>query len=661
MAPSLAADSGIDHRLQLIADALGKNAEFAKKELPGFQSLLQDYLSPDIETDKYSLIRRVLKVFKDSSDNTYQDLLGNHADDEKKRLERFVDGATAEDCGKGFQMLPNLGTREEIQQLLSAPVVSDFGKMVGSQASQSGSGGCMPFGTLLARFMSLFHKTEKRPPLRTHKNAQFRNWGRTVDYKAALMCVPTTVLAVQQIVRYAKENNMGVRCSAYRHSWSPIFGRNGDITISMLQLKVATKLPNTAALPLPQDAPTELESIEFTNDAPLPNGQRLVRVGCATTNERLRRWCLDKKIVTLPLNVIMVETTLGGSTSAMCHGAGRAHKTISDLVRRVEYVDANGQLQTVTDKDPEFLKTAAGCFGLIGIVTHITLSFDPMTYAVMRPMKVPVIETIPPPPGMPFESIPAALRPEKPLTDEQNQKNQKDFEDRANNDYYAEWFWFPYMDKCWINTWNNTTDPSDVKPYPDDTAIFLAFAETFAVNVMQYTPVLAKLSDLVGMAEASTSIISFFGMMNFPEVKEGEKPIKTYLPEALHYQRAIQNVRVRELEVEMPLTAKAGEPNRIDYTNVQRAWWDAILKAYKYSDTCPQRMPLEMRIMGNSDMTLASQRGNKLGTCCIGVLTLEDAADLYPAYAQEVLDTWNSYKDAEGNKVPIRPHWAKEW
>ena len=68
-----------------------------------------------------------------------------------------------------------------------------------------------------------------------------------------------------------------------------------------------------------------------------------------------------------------------------------------------------------------------------------------------------------------------------------------------------------------------------------------------------------------------------------------------------------------------------------------------------------------MRIMGRSDMTMSCQRGNTLGTCCIGVLTLENAADIFPAYAQEVLDAWTSYKDAEGNKLKIRPHWAKEW
>ena len=113
--------------------------------------------------------------------------------------------------------------------------------------------------------------------------------------------------------------------------------------------------------------------------------------------------------------------------------------------------------------------------GLIGVVTHITLVFDPMTCAVMRPVNLPVIETIPPPPDMPDDKIPPALRPEKPLTAADKQRIQKAFEDRANNDFYAEWFWCPYNDHCWINTWNNTTDNSNVKGYPDDATIFLAF------------------------------------------------------------------------------------------------------------------------------------------------------------------------------------------
>lgn len=111
MASSLAADNGVDNRPKLIANALGKNADFVTAELPGFKSLLHDHLSPDVDTDKYSLIRRLLKVFKESNDSTCQDLLGWNNDYEKERVERSVEEATAADYGKSFQTLPNLGTR----------------------------------------------------------------------------------------------------------------------------------------------------------------------------------------------------------------------------------------------------------------------------------------------------------------------------------------------------------------------------------------------------------------------------------------------------------------------------------------------------------------------------------------------------------------------
>jgi hypothetical protein len=73
--------------------------------------------------------------------------------------------------------------------------------------------------------------------------------------------------------------------------------------------------------------------------------------------------------------------TIGGVNGPICHGAGLSHKTLSDYVRRIEYVDCNGQLQTVND--PVHIKAAAGAFGLLGVVTHITFELDAMTYAVI--------------------------------------------------------------------------------------------------------------------------------------------------------------------------------------------------------------------------------------------------------------------------------------
>lgn len=60
----------------------------------------------------------------------------------------------------------------------------------------------------------------------------------------------------------------------------------------------------------------------------------------------------------------MIRITFGGANAPICHGAGITHKTLSDLVREIEYVDANGKVQKVSD--PEKIKAAAGSFGLLG-------------------------------------------------------------------------------------------------------------------------------------------------------------------------------------------------------------------------------------------------------------------------------------------------------
>ncbi|KAK2609247.1 hypothetical protein QQS21_002181 [Conoideocrella luteorostrata] len=444
--------------------------------------------------------------------------------------------------------------------------------------------------------------------------------------------------------------------SSTGHSWSPIFGKDGQILISMVGLDTVEKLPNITALPFPESAPTELEQIDIVAGEPRVPGNSLVRVGCATTNERLRRWCNENNRVTLPLNVIMVELTLGGSNAPICHGAGRRNQTLSDLVRKIEYVDANGELRSV-DK-VEHLRAASGCFGLMGVVTHITLEFSPMTYAMLDPKKIPVIHAVPPPPGMREENIPPALLKDwKGLTPAQKQGYQTDFEQRATNDYYSEWFWFPYSDNAWVNTWNNTEDPKGSTPFPDKTGIFLSFVQSFTLNILQNTPLLSELITVTGMAEAAVTLISRAAMYALPE-----KRVKTQLPDALHFQRAIQNVRVRDIEVEIPLVAKAGAPaNTIDFTSVQQAWWDAILLTYENNKTCPMRMPLEMRIMGGSEVVMAPQRGNALGTCSIEVLTLKSQAKLWTPFAQSVLDKWMALEDPSGKKLKIRPHWAKEW
>lgn len=275
----------------------------------------------------------------------------------------------------------------------------------------------------------------------------------------------------------------------------------------------------------------------------------------------------------------------------------------------------------------------------------------------MRPIKLPAMKAIPPPPGMKDNEIPEKLRIK--LTPEERAKAQSDFEWRANNEYYAEWFWFPFSKEVWVNTWSTDNDVGNTIQYPSNTKRVLEVFGTITVNVAQN---IVKPIEAFGSHRLRTKFLSWIAMKNLDAVEEDQPPIRTLIPNALHFQRGIQNLRVRDVEVEFPITAKKEHPQVRDYANAQKAWWDAIIAVYQGIEShCPQRMPVEMRIMGDSEITMAPQRGFALGTVSIEILTLEDAKDLWQPHAQKVIDKWTSLKDVEGRPLPVRPHWAKEW
>ena len=56
---------------------------------------------------------------------------------------------------------------------------------------------------------------------------------------------------------------------------------------------------------------------DYVKGPKLTDGKKYVRVGTSTTNEQLRRWCIDIGKVTLPLNIIETEITMGGSNGTI--------------------------------------------------------------------------------------------------------------------------------------------------------------------------------------------------------------------------------------------------------------------------------------------------------------------------------------------------------
>lgn len=223
--------------------------------------------------------------------------------------------------------------------------------------------------------------------------------------------------------------------------------------IMFLPIESLTKLPYKQA---PADWKTELSGIEVVPSVAgrlPPPGHTFCKIMAGTTNDQLRQWSFDNKAWCIPFNVIMVEITFGGSNAPICHGSGFGSTTLSDLVVEVTYVDAHGELQTVND--PDELRAASGSFGLFGIVVSITLRLDAMGVAELVPVHISLPLAIPPPKGY---TVPAQVQNmirKSRITETQLEKAREDFIQRCEEDYYLEWFWFPYQESAWVNTWKS--------------------------------------------------------------------------------------------------------------------------------------------------------------------------------------------------------------
>ncbi len=357
------------------------------------------------------------------------------------------------------------------------------------------------------------------------------------------------------------------------------------------------------------------------------------------------------------------RVTIGGVNGPICHGAGLGHQTINDYVRVVEYVDCNGELQKITD--PVQLKAAAGSFGLLGVVTHITFQLDKMSYALLRPTKPDIGLAIPP---LSRDDIPIALR--KTYTDAQYSSALQDFKHRVETEYYSEYFWFTHSQQAWVNTFSTSPSPADAIDYPDSFQTWCQWVQGWLGSIITRNPIF---NAFPGRWQAE--ILSTMGMLNLPPFSfldfsqsRGARieTIKTALPNALHFRRGVQNMVVRDMEFQIPIPGRRGasgeeEP---DWDVVRRAWWDAINLVYDWEEEeCPMRLTLEMRIMGGSGLTMAPQRGNKWGTCSIEVLSIPDAVTdgEWVGFLQRIGDLWMNSKDSDGNLLNVRPHWAKEW
>lgn len=497
-------------------------------------------------------------------------------------------------------------------------------------------------------------KEENGEGMEYKEGVGFKNWSGSVRTTPAFTFFPKTKQGLQNLVLWAKKNNKRIRVSGYRHSFTEVYPDDGEVLASLIDGETATHLP--AQYP-EMNKHSDLQGIELVGEPFEKKGIKKIKckIGAATCNYHLLDWIHDKNggnsKWTLPSNVIMTEITLGGSNALLCHGGGVANKTLSDLVTEIEFVNANGELQVVND--PEQLKAAAGCLGLLGIVTSLTLVLDEMSYANLNTVEKQLLSlTIPPP---------LDYKPSKGILDNLDKENLRILNDKAMmmaaietfyqkclHSDYAEFFWFPgQKKKIWSNCWQTNGNKEEAERYPDThketvqkVGSYLAYlADTF-VNDDLTLPSLRKLQ---------TDVFGTVAMHMLPD-----KPnITCTKHDALHFQKGIQNIPTRMFELEIPLP---------DLAIAQKAVWSVFEIVYnEYNmEYFPMRTALEMRVMGGSDLYMAPQWGNEI-TCAIEVLTMPSVNyERWLVFLQEVLDKWSALKH-EGHYLNIRPHWAKEF
>ncbi|AYV83313.1 MAG: hypothetical protein Hyperionvirus5_119 [Hyperionvirus sp.] len=483
----------------------------------------------------------------------------------------------------------------------------------------------------------------------------YSNWSHQIKSMPYITFVPYTKTGICNIVKWARKSHLQVRACGYRHTFSELHPDSvNHIVISMLPLKNVETLPSEE---IEIDPRNELMGIEILRET--HSGKKaLVKIGASVTNSQFRIWAVantraGKKSFTVPINTIMIENTFAGTISLCCHGSGRNHQTLSDLVREIEFVNVNGEIQTVND--PEEIKAAAGCFGLLGIVTSLTLELDEMTYANFAPHAESLGMAIPPFPDPKLLHLPEKLYDEifGEISEEQLATATKEFYHKCDDHYYAEWFWFVFTDKCFVNVWNNDGSREKITyEYP-------SILETKLEEITSF--VSQEISPIMGILPHNIETI-LTGNFGFDSIVQGTAQASTPLINALHFRRGIQNARVKNTEVIIPIPEKNGKP---DWSICQRAWWDAIVAIYEYKNKYnryPVNIALEMRLLGDSNMFLAPERANAFGSISIEVVTFAYTEETeWREFTQYLTDKWSSYKDHNGKPINVRPHWAKQW
>lgn len=198
----------------------------------------------------------------------------------------------------------------------------------------------------------------------------------------------------------------------------------------------------------------------------------------------------------------------------------------------------------------------------------------------------------------------------------------------TNNDY-AEVFWFPYNEACWVKTWNRENlQPPTGWQWQD----WLNHVRQVFQNKL-LGPVVLTIASLFPFI--TPAVMRLFGTM----VGQADRVVP--LPEALQYQTSFMD----SVDLGYAIPVDPG------FDNVRRAWWTVVrrLNGLRAELIYPQNLVMHMRFVGKGRGLISPSTGHDR-TCYIEILTYRNTPR-FEEYFAEVERDWI--------ELGGRPHWGK--
>lgn len=240
----------------------------------------------------------------------------------------------------------------------------------------------------------------------------FQNWGGTIRWQPKETLYPRSVDELQQVIR----KNDSVLVVGSRHSFSRVL-EGHDKTTAVVDL-------------------CWLCGVKFYGTK---NGRRLYEIQGGTILRDVAKTLKADGCYFINTGSVL-EQTIAGALSTCTHGSGSKFQSMCGQVHSIDVVDGYGELHTgiSEESNPTLFLSTLGGIGTIGIIVAVRLYVDedkPLCYS--------------------SEKIEGNIFAERFIT-------------VAETCLHTEAYWFPYQNRAYLITRDNTTAPVDkrgVGPY----------------------------------------------------------------------------------------------------------------------------------------------------------------------------------------------------